>query len=97
MKKLLSASRPLGVINPSVDGWFRANSITIVTYSYTTNRGKGKFKQSLTTPNLSPMGESRILSNPRLATKYPAARPKRPALVDMPAFGVAGKRYQFAS
>ena len=67
MKKLLSASRPLGVINPSADGWFRANSITIVTYSYTTNRRMPKIKQSLATLNLSPIGESRLISTPRLS------------------------------
>jgi len=34
MKKLPSASRPLGVINPSPDGWFAANSITIIRLSH---------------------------------------------------------------
>lgn len=34
MKKLQSAPRPLGVINPPHDGWFPANSITNLTLSY---------------------------------------------------------------
>jgi len=34
MKKLLSASRPLGVINPAEAGWFPANSITNLTLSH---------------------------------------------------------------
>jgi len=89
MKKLLSASRPLGVINP----WLRVVSGELHHHSnlhFTTNRRTPKIKQSLTTLNLSPMGESPLNIQPSISNQIFGRPSQKTCMGCYASLGVAG-------